>query len=140
VVLLVCDERLHNMEHDGDIFAFMRGKGGHILRVGLAITFLWVGLLILKDPVGWGAYIGSWAVSYLPAEVYQVMRFTAVFDIFIGVWLLLDYYLWIPAGLAAFHLGIVVFISGINAITVRDIGLFAASLALVFESFPVRAK
>jgi hypothetical protein len=26
----------------------------HILRVGLAITFLWIGVLIFKNPESWG--------------------------------------------------------------------------------------
>jgi len=108
----------------------------HILRVGLAITFLWIGLLILKDPVAWSGYIGPWLLPYLPVGAKEIMLTTAFFDIIVGLWLLLDYKLWIPAGLATLHLGTVIIVAGINAITVRDIGLFAASLALLFETFP----
>ena len=37
----------------------------HILRVGLAVTFLWIGILILKNPEAWGGYLflkKSWTV------------------------------------------------------------------------------
>ncbi|KKS77693.1 MAG: hypothetical protein UV74_C0013G0121 [Candidatus Woesebacteria bacterium GW2011_GWB1_43_14] len=129
----MCDECCDNLADGSDIFIHMKGSSLHILRVGLAITFLWVGLLILKDPVGWGGYINDSFLTYFPVDIKMMMQTTAIFDLVVGLWLLLDYKLWVPASLAVIHLASVLLVSGINAITVRDIGLLSALLALLIE-------
>lgn len=108
----------------------------HILRVGLAITFLWIGFLILKEPEAWGGYLQPWAINLLPISIAQVMTSTAILDLAIGFFLLLNFYTWLFAFLAALHLIIVLITSGITDITVRDIGLLAAALALLYETWP----
>jgi len=35
----------------------------HILRIGLAVTFLWIGVLILRNPEAWGGYMRPWAAG-----------------------------------------------------------------------------
>jgi len=44
----------------------MKKTSFHFLRVGLAITFLWIGILIFKNPEAWGGYLEPWAVGLLP--------------------------------------------------------------------------
>ncbi len=114
----------------------MRQSGFHILRVGIAITFLWVGVLILKDPVGWSGYIQPWAQSLLPGSIVDIMIGTAIFDIAVGALLLVDMFTWIAAAAAVFHLTTVLIVSGINQVTIRDVGLLAASLSLLVGTFP----
>jgi uncharacterized membrane protein YphA (DoxX/SURF4 family) len=108
----------------------------HFLRVGLAITFLWVGVLIFKDPAGWGAYMRPWAAGLLPVPIAQAMAGTAVLDITIGALLLVDYLVWLAALLGALHLIIVLAVSGVTEITVRDVGLLVGALALMMDSLP----
>jgi len=108
----------------------------HILRVGTAITFLWIGVLILKEPALWGAYIQSWAADFMPFSASKIMLTTALLDLFIGALLLIDYKTWLAGALGSLHLALVMTVSGINAITVRDIGLLAATLALLVSSLP----
>ena len=110
--------------------------GFHILRVGLAITFIWVGVLILKNPEAWGGYLQPWAVNLLPVSVEQALVGTAVLDIIIGILFLIDWLTWVAALIAALHLIIVLTVSGITDITVRDIGLLAAALVITLESLP----
>ncbi len=112
----------------------------HLLRVGVAITFLWIGILILKFPEAWGGYMQPWAAGLLPVPLKQAMLGTAILDLVIGFFLLIDAYVWIAAFFAAVHLAIVLTVSGITDITVRDIGLLAASLALTIESLPTGIK
>ncbi len=114
----------------------MRKSGFHILRVGIAITFLWIGVLILKDPVGWSGYIQPWAANLIPVPLTQVMLVTAFFDIVVGVLFLVDIFTWIAALAALFHIATVLIVSGINQVTIRDVGLFAASLALFADTIP----
>jgi uncharacterized membrane protein YphA (DoxX/SURF4 family) len=108
----------------------------HILRVGLAITFLWIGILILQSPEGWGSYIQPWVEKFLPFSIKETMISTAIFDLLVGFLLLIDSYVWIAALLGAVHLIIVLVVSGITEVTVRDIAILAGSVALFFESFP----
>ena len=109
----------------------------HILRVGMAVTFLWIGILILKEPESWGlTYLQPWAMGLLPVPIKQAMVGTAILDILIGTALLLNFLVWLGALLGSIHLVIVLTVSGINTVTVRDIGLLVAALALTIESFP----
>ena len=114
----------------------MKDHAFHILRVGTAITFLWIGILILKDPQGWGGYISSWAANLLILPIKETMISTAILDIAIGFFLLVDDLTWLAALVGAIHLAIVLTVAGINAITVRDIGLLSATIALFLSSFP----
>ncbi|MBI2624853.1 MAG: DoxX family membrane protein [Candidatus Nealsonbacteria bacterium] len=113
----------------------MKTASFHILRVGTAITFLWIGILILKDPQLWGGFIQSWVSDLLPISTGNIALGAAFFDIFVGVLLLVDYFAWLAALLGAIHIFLVLFVSGINAITIRDIGLLAAAVALFIDSY-----
>lgn len=114
----------------------MKKTSCHILRVGLAITFLWIGILILKQPEAWGGYLQPWAMKLLAVPIEQAIIGTAVLDIVIGLFLLVDTFTWLAALIGAIHLIIVLTVSGITDITVRDIGLLAAVLALMADSLP----
>ena len=114
----------------------MRKISFHFLRVGLAITFLWIGVLIFKNPEAWGGYLQPWAAGILPIPLAQVMIGTAILDIIIGTFLLFDFLSWLAALVGSVHLIIVLTVSGITDITVRDIGLLVAALALMIDALP----
>lgn len=110
--------------------------GFHILRVGLGITFLWVAVLILKEPANWGLMIKPWAAGLLSIPLKQAMMGTAILDAIIGVLLLIDVLTWLAALLASIHLAIVLTVAGIDQITFRDIGLLAGALAILIDALP----
>ena len=110
----------------------------HVLRVGVAITFLWIGILILKTPEAWGGYLQPWAAGLLPLSIAEAMMGTAMLDIGIGLFLLIDSFVWLAALVGAVHLVIVLTVSGITDITVRDIAILAAAIALIIDSMPKR--
>ena len=114
----------------------MKKTSFHILRVGLGITFLWIGVLIIKNPEAWGGYLQPWAFGLLPIPLAQAMIGTAILDIIIGVFLLFDFMPWLAGLVGAIHLITVLTVSGITDITVRDIGLLVAVLALMIDSLP----
>ena len=114
----------------------MKKTSFHILRVGLAITFLWIGVLIFKQPEAWGGYLQPWAAKLLPIPIAQAMVATAILDIGIGVLLLVNRLVWMAALAGAIHLIIVLATSGVTDITVRDVGLLAAALALAVNFLP----
>lgn len=113
----------------------MKKSSFHVLRVGVAITFFWIGILIFKEPAAWGGYLQPWAADILPFSLKQAMIVTAILDIVIGLLFLIDYLIYLAAFVATIHLIIVLIVAGINSITVRDIGLLAATLALFIDSF-----
>jgi uncharacterized membrane protein YphA (DoxX/SURF4 family) len=110
----------------------------HILRVGIAITFIWIGILIFSAPEAWGSFLQPWALDLLPIPLRDAMIGTAILDIVIGALLLVDVLTWLAAIIGAIHLVIVLTTSGINAVTVRDIGLLAGVIALALETIPIR--
>ncbi len=114
----------------------MKKTSFHILRVGTAVTFLWIGVLIIKQPEAWSGYIQPWAAKLLTVPIKEVMLGTAVLDILIGFLLLTDTLVWLAALLGALHMVVVLTVSGITDITVRDIAIFAASAALFIDCLP----
>lgn len=95
---------------------------------------MWIGVLILQDPADWGGYIQPWALQLLPLPVEQLMTGTGLLDIGIGVLLVANLLTWLAGLVAALHLLGVLVASGINAVTVRDIGLLAAALAIYVQT------
>lgn len=63
----------------------------HILRVGMAITFLWIGILIFQNPESWGGYILLLFQNLLFFTLKTTMLIVAFIDIVIGFLLLIDY-------------------------------------------------
>lgn len=120
------------------IRGFMKNFPFQIIRVGLGVTFLWIGLLIFKNPEAWGNFLEPWALALLPVPLKEAMIGTALLDVVIGALLIADSFVWIASALAAMHLLIILIVSGITEITSRDIGLLAAALALFFNYFPRR--
>jgi len=118
----------------------MKKSSFHILRVGLAITFLWIGVLIFKQPEAWGGYLQPWAVGLFPVPIEQAMLGTAILDIAIGAFLLMDTLVWLASLVGALHLVIVLTVSGITDITVRDIAILAGALAVMVEAWPARLR
>lgn len=112
----------------------------HIMRVSMGLTFAWIGVLIFKDPLSWSGFIQPWAAALLPGTPEQAMVGTAVLDLAIGLLLLLDIGTWAVSGVAALHLGVILAVSGIDAITVRDIGLLGAAVMLFWEDAPEKLK
>ena len=111
-----------------------------ILRQGLGITFLAIGILIWRDPELWGSFMQPWAKDLLISSVENTMKATAVIDMLVGLALILGVRTWIAAGFAAIHLAGVIVTVGFNDITVRDFGLLAASAALCWATLPPRLK
>ncbi|TAL49264.1 DoxX family membrane protein [Patescibacteria group bacterium] len=109
-----------------------------ILRIGLAIVFIWIGISILKNPEAWGAFLKPWALALLPIPLKEAMLGTAILDLVIGGLLLSNTLIWLAALLGSIHLLVVLITSGIDDVTVRDIGLLAATLALFIEFLPDR--
>ena len=79
-------------------------------------------------------------MKLLPISITQAMMGTAVLDITVGVLLLAGIFTYIVALVGALHIAVVLIVSGVTDITVRDLGLFAGMLALTLSSLPAWAE
>ena len=143
MVFLVCDVCHHYLDNGDNInyrIDNMSKTSYHILRVGCGITFFWIAVLIIKNPMAWGFLMQKWAVDLLPFGVVSFMYGVALFDLILGFLLLTENFIWLMGLLGAFHfIGIFITI-GITDVTIRDIGLMAALLVLFLEDMPIWIK
>jgi len=115
----------------------MKSTAFHIVRVGTGITFVWIGVLILRDPAAWGRVLQPWAVGLIGAgSLREAMLLTAGLDILVGLALLTDLATFWAASLGFLHLANVIIVVGITPVTTRDIAIAAGLLALVADSWP----
>ena len=106
-----------------------------ILRIALAIVFLWFGVDKFFHPDVW---VSTWvpqAVMHIIAHIGMTGRnliyLNGIFEVFVAISLLSGFFLRIFASAAIAFLLVVTGFNGINEIIVRDIGLMGALLALV---------
>lgn len=109
-----------------------------VLRVGLGITFVWIGVLIFREPENWGALLQPWAAGLLPVPLRDAMLGTAILDILVGLALLVDVWVLAAAVVGAVHIVTVLVTVGIQAVTVRDIAIGAGLAALAADRWPAR--
>ncbi|MBI4135662.1 hypothetical protein HY477_02925 [Candidatus Uhrbacteria bacterium] len=115
----------------------MRNASLLVLRLSLAVTFVWIGFFIAQDPESWGTgFIKPWAQELLPVPLLEIMKATAVLDIVVGLVLLSRKYGWIAGAVGSLHLLGVLIVAGVDAITIRDVGLLGATLAFTFATMP----
>lgn len=101
-----------------------------VLRVGLGITFLLIGIDILRHPDVWLGYLPASLPFGIPRELG--LKLNGVFDVGLGLLLTIRMFPKIVAALAATHLIGILVSYGLDAVTVRDVGLLGATLALFF--------
>jgi len=116
-----------------------------LLRVGLALSFLYAGFSGLLNPSSWVGFFpfnpSSW-VGFFPfflRKIFdpQILLFVfSVYEIILALVLLWGRYTLFSASLSALTLFFIIILNlAILDIVFRDIGLFFASLALVFLCF-----
>jgi hypothetical protein len=107
-----------------------------VLRITLGITFIWVSVMIFQEPVFWSGFIDPWVANLILIDLTLMMKLTAVLDLLIGLLLIANKWVWIAALVATLHLAGILVGSGIDTITVRDIGLVGATAALTLLTMP----
>ena len=111
-----------------------------ILRIGLAVTFIWIGVFIFRSPEPWGALMRPWVREVLPIPVRPLMIGTAILDVIIGGMFFVKTLTWRAASLASVHLILILVTTGITDATVRNIGLLAATTVLMVSVLPDRHR
>lgn len=115
----------------------MNSLAVHILRIGLGATFILIGFSVWAAPEAWGSFVQPWALAFLPKDIASFMKSTAIVDMFLGVWMLVNRGTWIAALVASLHvLVILITTTTMGVIIERDVAIFAATLALFLDTMP----
>lgn len=101
-----------------------------VLRVGLALVFLWFGFTQLGDPVPWTQLIPESLTNATGLAPTTFVLFNGAFEVVFGLCLLFGFFTRVSSLLLALHLLSITFTVGYNAIGVRDFGLSMAAIAL----------
>lgn len=106
-----------------------------VLRVGIALVFLWFGTEQLLDTNSWVNMIPDTIVNLSGMSAETLVCINGIFEVIFGLALLVGFFTRLSALLLALHLVNIIFVVGYNSIGVRDFGLMMASFS-IFLSGP----
>ena len=101
-----------------------------VLRIGLALVFLWFASQQILNTDMWTSFIPSWITSISGLDATFWVHFNGAFEIVFGLCLLTGYFTRTTALLLALHMLDITFTVGYSSIGVRDFGLAIATLAV----------
>ncbi len=101
-----------------------------ILRLGLAVLFLWFGFSQLLDGINWVSWVPEWAVNVFHLPPAMIVLANGLFEVVAGALLALNIWTRPVAFVLALHLLVITIEIGATAIGMRDLALTAATFAL----------
>ncbi|MBI2048405.1 MAG: DoxX family membrane protein [Parcubacteria group bacterium] len=102
------------------------------LRLGLAATFLWSGVDMIRHPEIWQGFLPEFFAQILPFSVSHYLLSQGIAEVAIGLSFLSGILLrWFSLFAALELLGIVALV-GVDAVTFRDLGLLGGVLAIIW--------
>ena len=112
-------------------------KTSHLLlRLGLALVFLWFGIDKFIHPDYWiNAWLPLWLQNVLSRFNIGNLNFVyanGIFEVVLGLGFVFNIFVKLFALLAVLFLLVVILSFGLNEVTVRDAGLIGTALALLF--------
>ena len=105
-----------------------------VLRIALALVFLWFGLNEIINTEAWTIWLPQFAYN-LPIAPTTLVLINGIFEVIFGGLLLFGLFTRITAFLLFIHLLGIVFSVGYNGVAIRDLGLSLAIFS-VFLSGP----
>ena len=107
-----------------------------VLRLGLGVTFLAIGIMIYLHPSVWASSMQPWARHLMPGSLAPWMTACSAFSTIVGLLFIVNLWVWVAALIAAIHLVIMLVMSGITDVTVLNLGLLAATVSLFLAKKP----
>lgn len=101
-----------------------------VLRIGIALVFLWFGYQQITVPGAWTSLIPDWAMSLSGFSAHALVLANGCFEIVFGLLLLLGVFTRFVAFFLALHMFSIMWTVGYTAIGVRDFGLSMAALSV----------
>ncbi|MEI6057661.1 MAG: DoxX family membrane protein [bacterium] len=110
----------------------LRNLAPSILRIGIALVFMWFGFQQLTDAASWLGYVPDSVVSLSHLTVTTLVHFNGAFEVLFGLALILGLFTRTTALLLTLHMADIAFIVGYTSIGVRDTGLTIAAFSIFF--------
>ena len=105
-----------------------------VLRIGIAVVFLWFGIDKFIHPQYWlDAWVPTWVQSTVGAihlGPHNFVILTGMFEVFVGLSLATGFFMRLFAAAGALFLAGIVVIHGLPLDLARDIGLISGLVAL----------
>lgn len=108
-------------------------KAKLILRAGLAFVFVYAGISGLVDPLSWIGFFPAFIFKIVSAQM--AMPVFSLLEILLGFWVLSGVKIfWSTIIVTVLTVTIIVFNTSQFLVVFRDVGILAASIALLFLS------
>lgn len=101
-----------------------------VLRIGMALVFLWFGYSQVSDQVQWVAYVPESIVNLSGLKVETLVLLNGLFELVFGAALLVGFWTRTAALLLALHMLEITYIVGFDATGVRDFGISIAAISV----------
>ena len=100
-----------------------------LIRVGLAIVFLYAAVGAFLDPQSWIGFFPAWLRDIVPGNI--LLGFHSIFEIFLSLWLLSGKRSYEAGVVSSLFLGLIIVVNlGAFDIVFRDVAIFGMALAL----------
>jgi len=104
-----------------------------VLRLALALVYLWFGASQLTDPNAWTGFVPAWASGISGMSAFTIVHVNGWFEVIAGALLALGIGVRPVAALLFLHLAVIAAHLGVTEIGVRDFGLSMATLAIALH-------
>ena len=101
-----------------------------VVRLGIAVVFLWFGVDKFFRPLVWFGFVPEFAVGLNPLSPNAFMYVQGVVETALGFLLLIGFFTRIASAAAAFIMFFVVLSLGFNDLGIRDFAVFCIAVAL----------
>jgi uncharacterized membrane protein YphA (DoxX/SURF4 family) len=101
-----------------------------VLRLGLALLYLWFGFSEIANVGAWTAWVPVWATSLTGLTATQIVLINGGFEIVAGALLAIGIWVRFVGGVLALHMLLLVVDIGLDQIGVRDLAICFATMAL----------
>jgi uncharacterized membrane protein YphA (DoxX/SURF4 family) len=101
-----------------------------VLRIGMALVFLWFGTQQLMHAADWTGFIPDFVVNMLPVAPETFVLGNGLFEVVFGLALILGIFTRFVSFILALHMLGIAFSLGWSAIGIRDFGLTIATTTI----------
>lgn len=104
-------------------------EGGTLIRISLAIVFIWFGMQQLQHPLLFVGWIPKEA-GFISLPAWELIMLNGTLEVSLGTLMLFGIFTRISALILGLHLALITLSIGISEIGIRDFGLTMATLGL----------
>lgn len=107
-----------------------------LLRLAVAFPMIWAGVHQMMNPTDWIGFVPPWLGSFIAPEAFLTIH--SVFNIVIGIGLLIGFWRVLFSATAAASLASIVIFYGVDDVTFRDVGLAIVAIVLFLRALKSR--